>query len=76
VSNPLESGTYRLKVWEVGGSSEEATDTGMTGTLAEMSQVGLDLTNGKPPEIELPDGRTLVREDLAGYVVQPEATDA
>lgn len=72
MSNPLEAGEYRLYVWEVGGSSAEPTDTGRTGTLAEMTQAGQDLClSGE--SFELPDGRTLDPHRLAGYVAAPEA---
>jgi len=67
MTNPLESGTYRLFVWEVGGSDMEPTDTGRTGTMAEMMEEGEAFAASDVP-LEL-KGR---RIELAGFVVKPE----
>ena len=73
MTNPLE-GTYRLLFWEVGRDSAEPTDSGRTGTLAEMSDLGHQVTEGRGDLVTFADGRDIVREELAGYVVQPEAS--
>ena len=67
---------YRLYFWEVGGSSEEPTDSGQTGSLEDMTDLGFQVSMGHKDIETLPDGRTLVKEDLAGYIVKPEEGSA
>ncbi len=73
MTNPLESGLYRLYVWEVGGSDAEPTDTGETGTLAVLMELGQSMTDGQAAgrQVEV-DGREIT---LAGFVVKPEPAE-